>query len=236
MNLPPTLRPPYRMLVDIPFTWHEKFAFSRFLAGDPDASRQEGFYSRLVYDPQQSEYCWQIVLYYRLQLVPYHINDYHPLFAYFDDTYRLLRVLYDAGHHRAMLAPKTIQCAFVVRFPWHGYRPGSSRFARPLRAASFDLTDDVLRSWWLQPGKPQFKLRSKFVDPWHPGLGLGDSVAKGSFRDEAVCPTCGAVEFLDTMDLIEGIFCLSLRCPRGHRFVACYDPNLMQMGSTTTAD
>ena len=219
----PTLLPTYQRQNKQPDNWQKAMSFFRFLADDPTADKQEGFYARSIWNPARSESCLQIVLYYRKQSFPYHVNDYHPIFAYFNASQQLTRILYDNGHHRSRSVAPSSSLAFTVQYPWHGYAVGRSLFASPLRAAVFDLTDALLVQWWLQPGMPQFKLRSKFVDPWHPGLAPSPGGATGSFRDEAVCPRCGHTELLDRMDLDGRVFRLPILCPKGHRYTVLYD-------------
>jgi hypothetical protein len=223
-----TLAPQYELLGKAPFAWADWFTFYRFLAGNPDPRKQEGFYHRCVYAPAKHEYCVQVVLYYRRQLFPYHVNDYHPLYAYFNESYQLVRLLYDASHHQARCAPLAQHYALAIRFPWHGYHLGSSYLSVLFHASHFDLTDDVLRGWWLQSGMPQFKVRSKFFDPWNPGLMPHDQTP-GNFRDEAICPYCGAIELLDAMTLEDGIWRIQLRCRNDHRFAAVYDSSRMHL-------
>lgn len=231
----PTLSPQYELLAKAPFAWADSFTFYRFLAGNPDPSKQEGFYSRCVYAPDRREYCVQVVLYYRRQLFPYHVNDYHPLYAYFDESYSLVRLLYDQGHHVARSAPLANRNIFTIRFPWHGYHIGRTSLSMSFRAGQFELTDDVLRGWWLQSGMPQFKLRSKFADPWNEGLVPHGSTA-GNFRDEAVCPFCDAIVLLDAMTLEGGVFQTQLRCRNHHRFSAFYDPTSMRLESIESTE
>ena len=213
-----------------PSSWTDAFAFYRFLAGNPNPRKQEGFFYRMVFSPAWQEYCLQVVLYYRLQIFPYHVNDYHPFFVYYDKAERIIRLIYDSGHHYVALAPDVQRHTLTVRFPWHGYAYGRTPLSLPFNAVNFQLDDDLLHRWWLQPGKPQFKLRSKFVDPWHPGL-IGQLTDHGSFRDQAVCPYCGATVLMDTMLLENTTLSLPVKCSNRHRFTARYDFCLMSMQS-----
>ena len=229
----PTLLFGYQKLNNEPDLLKKVFVFFRFLAGNPDYQKKEGIYYRLVYSPELEEICLQAVLYYRRQLFPYHINDYHPFYAYFDKSYQLIRLVYDSSHHRSMIITPCIPPVnLTVRFPWHGYKFGRSAVSLPFKANYFELTDEVLASWWLQYGKPQFKLRTKFVDPWHIGLTSRGNI-DGNFRDEVLCPYCGDVSFLDTMDLQSGEkFHLKVTCHNKHRFVVDYDAYAMKIVCT----
>jgi hypothetical protein len=224
----PTHLPQYQQFEQAPFPWRHLFVFYRFLAGNPDPKQQEGFYYRFIYSPIQQEFCLQLVLYYRKQLIPYHVNDYHPIYAYFNDSHELIRVLYDTNHHCGTFAALSLPQPFTVRFPWHGYKASRSIVALPLKTRFFDLNGELLDRWWLQPGKPQFKLRSKFVDPWHKKL-QPQASTQISFRDEAVCPYCGVRQLLDTMELDGTLFHISLECQNSHTFVAKYDATTMKM-------
>jgi len=218
----PTILPEYVFSDRLSSSWIQSFIFRRFLAGNPNRLKGEGFYHRLVFSPLRQEYCLQVVLYYRIQIFPYHINDYHPFFVYYDIRENIIRLAYDSGHHNITIAPLTEKYIMTVRFPWHGYKYNQTAFSPPLKADKFCLTNDILQAWWLQIGKPQFKLRSKFVDPWHPGLTTALPSA-GSFRDEAVCPYCGAIVLMDTMYLKGTTLSCPIMCPNQHQFTAIYD-------------
>lgn len=229
----PTILDRYDLVSDPPFEWQGQFDFYRFLAKDPEPDSGEGFYYRLAHDPSLEEYCLQVILYYRVQEFPYHINDFHPFFSYYDNQFKSKYLLYDSSHHYTREIVPSDEQAFTVRFPWHGYKPGRSLFAAPLQSESFRLDDSILRDWWLQSGKQQLKIRSKFVDPWHAGLRRKHPAARGTFRDEAVCPYCGEIRHLDTMDFDGSLFSLEVTCPSGHPFVSKYDPLSMKMDSAT---
>jgi hypothetical protein len=226
----PTILPEYVLMTETLSSWTDSFTFYRFLAGNPNPRKQEGFFYRLVFSPNRQEYCLQVVLYYRLQKFPYHINDYHPFFVYYDRTQSMIRLVYDSGHHNIAIVPRAQQHVLTVRFPWHGYGYGKTACSLLFKAANFRLTDDILQGWWLQPGKPQFKLRSKFVDPWNMRL-LTQPTGRGSFRDEAICPYCGAIVMMDAMDLKGTILSLPVMCPNKHHFSFTYNFCSMSMQS-----
>lgn len=231
MKLVPTILPKYQLVPDFSLTLlFDKFRFYRLLAGNPDRNNAEGIYIRLVYSDERQEYCLQAVNYYRKQIFPYHVNDYHPFYVYYDSNYNFIRLRYDSGHHYAKVLTETGTIILTLCFPWHGYKIGKRFLALPYKTSFFNLNDDTLRSWWLQAGKPQFKLRTKFVDPWHEGLAMQGAV-KGNFRDEVHCPLCNAVELLDTMELEDTIFRVCLECQNGHRFTAIYDALSMNIMS-----
>lgn len=175
---------------------------------------------------EADECCLQIVIYYRIQWFPFHINDFAPLYFYYDAHGRFVRLLYDKTHHTVGEVNAQDNLHIVVYGPWHGYRVNESHWAqRPLKSRFRPLTDAILRHWWLITGKPQFKLRSKFVNPWDHRL-FSDRIAyPPTFRDEAPCPNCGEVFHLDTMDQPQhtGIFQRKITCSRSHTYLATYN-------------
>jgi hypothetical protein len=221
----PTVAPGYIITYDQCQTLLSRLTFNRMWCANPRKGRGEGWYGRIVHDPARQESCLQLILYYRVQWFPYHVNDFSPLYVYFTDDVNITRVIYDDGHHRATQVQGSYLKSFTVWAPWHSFQYGYRKavIGRPLRSSFFPLTDEVLQSWWLLPGKPQFKLRSKFTDPWHPGLLTEPAGRKPTFRDEASCPHCGRIAHLDTMEREGHVFYLELRCLVGHRYTARYD-------------
>jgi hypothetical protein len=228
--MPSTLLKAYQKIHQPDIEWHKNFRFYRFIARNHNPSWREGFFSRWVFNPKSDEYCVQVVSYYRYQLIPFHINDYHPFYIYYDKNFNPLRVLYDPGHHHSsVIAIKSEQQSLTVIYPWHPFEYGRKKQSLPLKPVFRDLTDEVLLKWWLQPGMPQFKLRSKFVDPWHPGLIPKDSSTTGTFRDEIVCPNCGKAHLFDRMDFDGKVFSLGVKCCNNTIITAVYDPENMIM-------
>ena len=229
MSIIPTLLSKYQRISAPTFHWQQYFELYRWLTGNPDPRLGEGLYTRFVFHPERRELCLQVVLYYRIQSFPYHVNDFALFYAYFDDQYRMVRLLYDAGHHHARLAPIRQPMRLTVQYPWRAFRVGKGMVARSLQAAEFPLTDKILRDWWIRPDKGQFKIRSKFVDPWHPGLERPENGAWASFRDEMICPDCGSVKLLDQMVPKENVLRSTIRCC-GRKYDICYDFYSMEVG------
>jgi hypothetical protein len=217
----PTTLPEIQKLHTIPFDWMNNFVFFEFLSGHFQPDRSEGIYKRMLYSPLVKEYCLQLIFYYRIQIFPYHVNDYLPMYIYFDEMHQMKRLLYDIGHHNAAEAAIKPMEVFTVKYPWRQFEAGKSRFALNLKPITCDLTDEVIENWWLQDGKPQCKLRTKLIDPWHPGL-KPYGIMPGNFRDVACCPKCKSLELLDTMDIIEDHFHLSIKCKNSHFYDANY--------------
>lgn len=214
--------------------WRDKFQFYRIFAGNHNKNKNEGLYFRVVYNPLLGEYCLQVVSYYRLQRLPYHVNDYHPFFAYFDSDYSLLRLLYDSGHHFASYADLLPEVQkLTINYPWHSLLPGKPRFAKPLETQYFHLSDAILQGWWFQKGKPQFKLRSKFADPWHEKL-FPVFGQRGNFRDEFCCPNCDQVNYFDTMNYKDDLFTVDVVCCEVKHIVT-YDPFEMSISHQAPA-
>lgn len=229
----PTLQLDYEHVQHPDTSLQEHFDFFRFFAGNHDPLKREGLYHRIVHSPARDEFCLQVVSYYRIQRFPYHVNDYHPLFVYFDRSMSPVRLLYDSYHHMAsQLVPTDRKQIITIQYPWHSFYAGRKPLSRPLATYCFALTDHILEEWWLQPGKPQFKLRTKFVDPWHSSLLSSTATQPSSFRDEVRCPVCGEVTLLDTMELQDYTFRLEVTCPNRHKYVVRYDPAGMKMESS----
>ena len=229
----PTVRPEYDVSEDALDALPVAPALFRFACLDPNAARREGLYVRRVVRADGAS-CVQVILFYRVQWVPYHRNDFAPFFVYLDANDALTRIVYDVGHHRAAtLLPHPDLCLTVVA-PWHALRPGRTALARRLRATELRLTDDVIRAWWYEPRtEAQLKLRSKLVDPWHPGLqGIGRE--HGTFRDEAACPRCGRPALMDDMEVRGPDLVRPTRCPVGHPFVAAYRGQRMAVEGALT--
>ena len=228
MNYIPTHLPEYEIVQDAIFDWQEHFSFYRFFAGEHDPDKGEGFYYRIVFNPMLKEYCSQVISYYRIQRFPYHVNDYHPFFVYFSNG-RITRLLYDPGHHHSAYAHLGAgKQALTIEYPWHSFCSGRKLFAIPLKPNYLNSLDLVLVDWWMQPGMPQFKLRSKIVDPWNPGLFPKNTQERGSFRDEVICPNCSKIYYFDEMNLENGVFQLPVECC-SKTFIASYDPTKMKM-------
>ncbi len=162
----PTVCPGYT--VEFPSPLPPFPEFYRFACLDPDPEKREGIYTRLVSRAGGTERCLQIILYYRVQWLPYHVNDFAPAFLYLDPEGRVQELIYDPGHHRAasVLQPRDLRLTVVA--PWHAMRrraPGP--LGRPLRAAQYELRDSVIRAWWFHPnGAAQLKLPPNW---WTPG-------------------------------------------------------------------
>ncbi|PKN94698.1 MAG: hypothetical protein CVU44_02495 [Chloroflexi bacterium HGW-Chloroflexi-6] len=221
---------PYALIDDSFIEWQKNFKFFRFVARNHNSAWGEGFFSRILYNPELEEYCVQVVSYYRYQLIPFHINDYHPFFIYYDKKIQPLRLIYDPGHHNSNVAKIEAQTQnLTIIYPWHPFELGKKKFSLPLVPVYRSLHNDVLLRWWLQPGMPQFKLRSKLVDPWHLGLLSNSKMEAGSFRDEITCPVCGKIHLFDRMDFDGKRFSSTFPCCKNTIITAIYDPENMRM-------
>jgi len=206
--------------------------WERRWCGNPNAQKGEGTYYRYVENIETRERCLQVAVFYDVQWFPYHPHDFSPIYFYFDERDRLVRILYDYFHHKiaSLSAAELQELRVVICTPWHTFRINETHWAQRLFHSPYlPLTDDILRTWWLFDGMRQFKLRSKFVDPWHPHLFPENVPHQATFRDEAPCPVCGEVFHLNVMKQKGGIFSLDIRCRNRHAYTAIYDAFTQQM-------
>jgi hypothetical protein len=200
--------------------------WERRWCGNPNPRKGEGTYYRYLEHQQSRERCLQVVIFYRIQRFPYHPHDFAPIYFYFDDRNQLKRILFDHYHHNVASFPITARSKtrVVVYAPWHAFRVGEIHWAqRPFRSTCWHLTDELLRQWWSFDDMRQFKLRSKFVNPWHPHLFQESAPDQATFRDEAPCPRCGSIYHLDYMHYKDGIYQLDILCPNQHKYSAMYN-------------
>lgn len=231
----PTLAQGLRELVADPAELLSGINWEKRWCGNPNIETGEGTYYRFVERIETGERCLQAVVFYNVQWVPHHRNDFAPIYFYFDNDNRITRVLYDFFHHQvASVSESAVANMSVIVFaPWHAFRVNERHWAQNrFRSPYIRLKDDLLRKWWLLDGKPQFKLRSKWINPWHPNLFPENVPFQATFRDEAPCPVCGQVSHLDTMSRDGPVFILPLICHNGHRYIATYDAFSQQMDTT----
>lgn len=220
----PTVRPEYVLEFPSPASLLPSLQFFRAWCGNPNGRKGEGVYYRLVRQPSDQRSCLQLILYYHVQWLPYHPNDFAPIFIYLEPDEKVSRILYDSLHHAAatIFAPKTL--SFTVIAPWHAFRYSWQGWPTTrMQTAYHAMHDSIVLQWWFLRGKAQLKLRSKLIDPWHMGLVEQSRESRPTFRDEVKCPACGRTVQMDTMQIEGSVFLKDCRCSRGHRFTVCYD-------------
>ena len=171
--------------------------------GNPNSRQGEGSYYRYLENSATGQRCLQVVIFYRVQWFPYHNHDFAPIFFYFNSQDCLERILYDHYHHNVSslsVENHNRPVQVVLYAPWHAFRVNESHWAQTdLHSSYLPLTDEQLSRWWLYPDMRQFKLRSKFLNPWDPHLFPENTPFPATFRDEAPCPNCNEVYHLDFM-------------------------------------
>jgi hypothetical protein len=237
-NLIPTLSPGIRLIAGNPARLLKDIQWLKRWCGNPNPRRGEGSYYRYLENTNTGQRCLQMVIFYRVQWFPYHNHDFAPIFFYFDAQDRLERILYDFYHHNVVSLSVTDHdqpVRIIVYAPWHAFRVDQSHWAQTRFTSPYlPLSDDQIVKWWLYPDMRQFKLRSKFVNPWCPTLFPETTpFPPSTFRDEAPCPTCGEVFHLDFMPT-NGVdtFNLEIICKNGHHYQATYhlDEQRMEVG------
>lgn len=195
--------------------------------GDPNRRKEEGRFWRCIENQQTRERCLQVILFYQVQRFPYHPHDFAPIYFYYNSSGQMTRILYDYYHHQvaSLAVSPQAETRVIVYAPWHAFKTNETHWAqRPFHCSDFLLANERLREWWAYTDMRQFKLRSKFINPWHPGLFPESAAEKATFRDEAACPVCGEIFYLDLMDFDGERYSLEITCSKRHAYTAVYHP------------
>lgn len=212
-----TAREEYRVSAP-PASLVQNLDFGCFLAGAPKSNRGEGVFARYLTRPDGSG-CLQVLAYYRRQLVPYHENDFAPVFVFTDPQQQPTVLCYDSGHHRAsLLTMESERPRLTIIGPWHAFSIRTpSWLVRSFVPEVRFLDDDRIRQWWSLTGAPQLKLRQALVDPW---AMLDEVEGQTTFRDVSYCPACGSSFLHDDMTVSASFFQKEVVCSRQHKYVA----------------
>ena len=142
-----------------------------------------GTYYRVVED--HGKRCVEYILYFTIQRFTPHPYDYEPIFVYDD------RVIYDKMHYNTGMVPGKWR-EFTVIFPWNSITHYKIPLSRKLELKLKPLTDEIIERWWSVPGKGQFLIRQKILNPWS---------VRTTFRDEITCPVCGKTHVISGMEV-----------------------------------
>lgn len=195
-----------------------KLILRRIACGNPNPKKNEYAYFRILENDENK--CIQFIIFYQWQYYPPHKHDYHPFFIYVDENLNVSHMIYDKGHHSSkVIYPTKDPLIFSITSPDHHFSTqfNSMIMTRPFRCTYKPLMPRQIMYFWKINSMAQFKLRTKFINPWDPGI-------QYTFRDEAKCPYCGNIHLLDFMNLVKNRLFLEIEC-NNHKFKAEYNIN-----------
>ena len=130
---------------------------------DPDLWASEAIYRRVVEGDRGRAEVY--VLYFAVQLIPFHVWDYEPVLVYLDRQKRTVGCIYDALHYNIGWARGP---ELVLAWPWRCLHEGVTERKIDLRTLGpvRELTDEVIELWRSREHNPLSIDDLFFEDPW----------------------------------------------------------------------